>query len=579
MELPVWPGMAMLRRELRTTLRGRLSFLGLLTVLLGVLGMLYLNYPMPNSGLAAVAQFSNAILAVVGSGLALAAFIFVCPLAAIAIAGERERDTYTLLHLTLVPPRSMLIAKWLNSVGYFLFLVVGIVPVIGVVFFLVGVDVRLMASLFALVLSFAVLCAAVGVCCSAWSHGSTAAVVKTYVVTVCLCVLLHVWWPCMEILGIVLIGMGLLWTDSPIGHFMESKVYGEIGDGPLQILDTGFARYPMGVYAWPLIMLSIAFILFLCALPGIRRFRPRRRKPEAKPVDNFSQLVERRQKFPYYLIDPLKRKPPIPDGRNPMLVREIRWGLMGKVSRMVRAFYLALMAQMIIGTIALLAAPMNFSDGVMVAFIVDIVLLMFIAPVLTAGALAREVEQGNMDLLRTTLLTPSEILFGKLSSAVLSLAPIVAGILPVMCLFLVPLFLYSESMDSVIYGIATLAVCLAFSVVVGLFASTVFRRTSYALLLSYGVMALAIGVITAIGWGLCESLFPYQESLVWVEVTHLFSPVVSYFDVAQHRGYYQKPIIPAGYIWGTSMLFYSVLTAALLLFTIQFFARKRMRDV
>ncbi|MCA9489053.1 MAG: hypothetical protein KC621_04005 [Myxococcales bacterium] len=73
--------------------------------------------------------------------------------------------------------------------------------------------------------------------------------------------------------------------------------------------------------------------------------------------------------------------------------------------------------------------------GLFIGFsVVQMLMAMGLAPLMTAGAIAEETDERTMEMLVLTRLSPSQILLAKILSRILTLVTIVAGALPVMAL-------------------------------------------------------------------------------------------------------------------------------------------------
>lgn len=113
-------------------------------------------------------------------------------------------------------------------------------------------------------------------------------------------------------------------------------------------------------------------------------------------------------------------------------------------------------------------------------------LLLFSAPGLTAGAIAGEREKQTLDLLLITRLTPLQVVSGKLWSAVAFTLLLMFASLPVYSL----LFLLGGiAMGSLIRTTIVYVVTVFLLGALGLFFSSVFRRTQAAVIAAYGLAA------------------------------------------------------------------------------------------
>ena len=208
-------------------------------------------------------------------------------------------------------------------------------------------------------------------------------------------------------------------------------------------------------------------------------------------------LEARRKRFPYYLIDPLRQRAPIGDRQNPILVRELRWGITPRATRAIRTFYVSTFFLGMAGLLLAWPVPLlplnNFDDSIAVFAAIQIGLVLLLGPLLMAPGFAKEHERGNIDMLRTTLLAPYQILDGKLAAGLIELAPLLLAMGISGCLVFLLVAVSGHSVGTIVACYPTLAVALWVSLCAGLFASLMTRRTGVAIILSYGAMLLLLG--------------------------------------------------------------------------------------
>lgn len=118
---------------------------------------------------------------------------------------------------------------------------------------------------------------------------------------------------------------------------------------------------------------------------------------------------------------------------------------------------------------------------------VEFVMLMFIMPALTAGSISGERERQTLDLLLTTTLTPWEIIWGKLTSSFGTMFLMVMSSFPLLTVS----FVYGGVM---VFDIFLLLLCyLAVALLcgsMGICFSSMFKRSTIATVVSYGVLIL-----------------------------------------------------------------------------------------
>ena len=125
--------------------------------------------------------------------------------------------------------------------------------------------------------------------------------------------------------------------------------------------------------------------------------------------------------------------------------------------------------------------------------LMQFVMIMFTAPVLTADVVAGERERGTFDLLLTTRLTAGEIVAEKLISAYINMAMIVVSGLPAM---LIPLMFGGVHIQSTIVMLLILLIEAFMIMSVGMLVSCYCRSSVKSIVISYACMiALTAGPI------------------------------------------------------------------------------------
>lgn len=237
------------------------------------------------------------------------------------------------------------------------------------------------------------------------------------------------------------------------------------------------------MYATPLAVGMIANRAARWALA--RRSEPKSVR-QSKLIKDEQVLLARRTTFPYYLIDPLKPRPPIPDGRNAMFVREFRWGLFQRATWMVRGTYIVFVSAVLIFALGVI----NFSSSALYsAFALFVAMFCLAIPATFGNSFTKERELGNFDMLRMTMLNARDIISGKVLGGAAVLAPPLCAIL-VACVFtnaFVP-----EGYILTACGIVTMLVCIAELVSLSIFASILSRRTSSSVTLGAVLSLFAV---------------------------------------------------------------------------------------
>ncbi len=180
---------------------------------------------------------------------------------------------------------------------------------------------------------------------------------------------------------------------------------------------------------------------------------------------------------------------------NPVLTRELRGRIRGWRAMIILIVYLSITG--LITFLVYTASASSFSNGVndveagrgigkaifITVMLATLVQVCVITPALTAGAISGEKERQSYDLLITTLLSPLQIILGKLTSALAFAMLLIFASLPMAGLsFLFGGVSGTELVIGVI-GLAATAICYA---TIGVFWSTVMRSTLAATVMSLG---------------------------------------------------------------------------------------------
>jgi hypothetical protein len=189
---------------------------------------------------------------------------------------------------------------------------------------------------------------------------------------------------------------------------------------------------------------------------------------------------------------------------NPVIAKELKGRMRGRQGFIMLSAYLALIS-FFIGLIYLfLVVDGGLSNGnpgylqivgkMIFSTVVLLELLMvgFIGPALTSGAISSEREHRTFDLLRTSLLSGRELVFGKLSSAVVFLLLLIFTAIPVQSL---AFFLGGVGMAEMIISTLMLVVTAVFFCTLGLFFSSFAKRTLIATVSSYAAILLSFVIL------------------------------------------------------------------------------------
>ena len=574
MRVVQFPSRTLVKWGLITYLRTRRAFVFLaISVAIAILGTAMF---WPTGQFQQMASTSRHMLMFISMLFMGEALLFIPGMAAVSVTIEKEQDTFDQLWLTLIRPGGVIAAKLVNVLGVFYLFLIGIMPILGSIFFLIGVDWVQIATVFSLVTATAFSCATAGILCSAFFRKSFVSTMVSYVAMLFLSGIPQLY--IMAILGEHLglgqnsaIGGQVMWVAQVCSPVLSLAVVIEPSAG------TGGIVNPW----WPILYqifwgLSSFFLARRLLLKPANPPKVELRKP----IDDTAVLERRRRQFPFYLIDPLRRKPSIESHRNPMLIRELRWGIPGRAGGLIRVFYGAFIVYMATA-IYVLSQMRAAYDGYSIPFVVmQMIVTVLVIPPLLANSMTKEYEMGNMEFLRSTLLTPYEIVLGKVGASVITLGPLLlasacAGVLMAGCI------LIEIGPGELIYlftGYGSLATCVLLSLGIGMFTSVSTRRTATALILSYCLslilyVGLALAVMSGFMW--------FRSKWGWTNydnVAAFFSPIGEYiYGPVQQRGHHIEGG-PFNIYWLSNVVLFSGIGLEFLIVTVYRFARSGMKD-
>ena len=456
--------------------------------------------------------------------------------AAGTITGEKERRTYEMLLASPLRPGAIVVGKLLASLSHLAVLVFASLPIIMLCLPLGGV------SLYEVLATYLAMAASVvtfGMICVAASSRFTrtiAALVVSYLI----------------ILPMVLFGV------------LFYKAFEDAAELRLVILSMVI---PAGCAV-------ICGILFVATTR--RLLHPPDVGAEAKDVvdPDLEQrkavgMVIRSDQFPDKLFAPAKRTDMMQDGLNPVYDKEMRSELFGQGTLMLR---LVIQLSMFLA-LPLMAACMYMAPQ-MAPWYASYVLLfnMLVGPVFSAGAVTSERERETLELLLTTILSPWQILSGKLYSGLrISLVLTSFLVWPLLLACLLPPWTYWSDMPTMLGYTAIILLSSLTTTVVAIFCSVIFRKTSVSMMTAYVAILLLYAAPLSVEW-FARLLFPLSAATAWIHHLTFTSPFAASFSLplrlaqaAQASGGPPVPSIAANWpVFCAYLAFYAILNLAIL---------------
>ncbi len=158
--------------------------------------------------------------------------------------------------------------------------------------------------------------------------------------------------------------------------------------------------------------------------------------------------------------------------------------------------------------------------------VAQICIIALIVPIITASAISGEKERKTMDILLTTSISPTQIILGKIFSAVIRVMIFVVASIPLMAVsFVVGGLSWFTLLE---YVVLTFFFAL-FTGSIGILCSAICKKSITAIILSYVIYG-GLYSIPFTGLYLC-ALFDWQDLALNVSMLPLlFNPVMTFFN-------------------------------------------------
>ncbi|WP_298826582.1 ABC transporter permease subunit [uncultured Planococcus sp.] len=184
---------------------------------------------------------------------------------------------------------------------------------------------------------------------------------------------------------------------------------------------------------------------------------------------------------------------------NPVLIKELKLRFRNMKSFTGILFYLIAMSVFVFGFIFLATSltgngffrPDESFMLFSIMTYIQLGLILFITPALTAGTISSEREKQTLNILLTTSQTSFQIIFGKMTSSIAFLLLMIVSGLPIYSL----VFLYGGVSPSQLFFIFLFYLLTLLAIAsIGVMLSTLIRKTIVAIIATYGAMIFITGV-------------------------------------------------------------------------------------
>ncbi len=443
-----------LQRELVINLRMTRGFLLLFAYIAGLGLLVYAAWPANQTLDLARPEEARRLVNLFFLGQYLLVSLMAPSFAAGAITGEKERDSYEMLLASPLRPGAIVLGKFAASLVPLLELMICSLPIVMLCLPLGGVSLyEVFAAYVAMICSVA-LSGMISLWASSYFTRTSASLVVSY----------------LMILPLAMAGV-LLWRA------LERQ---------------GDLRLWVTLTVAPIACLSIGALLWadvsrrLLRPPDLGTGGKQAIDLETEAKEAVGLYIERDQ-FPDRLFAPPKRTTFLPENANPIYDKEIRSEIFSQGTLMLRA-----VIQISMGLALFVMAVCLFMRPQYAPWYIAYVLLfnMLVGPVFLAASVTSERERETLDLLLTTLITPWQMLWGKLLSG-LRVSSVLTSFLmwPVFLACVMPLDYWYNLPTMAGYFLIVGLTCVT-TATTGLFCSTLFRRSATSLMCTYAIIAV-----------------------------------------------------------------------------------------
>jgi ABC-type transport system involved in multi-copper enzyme maturation permease subunit len=419
--------------------------------------------------------------------------------AAGSITGEKERKTYEMLLASPLRPAAIVLGKLVASLTHLSVLIFASLPIVMLCLPLGGVSVyEVLAAYLGLLLSV-ITFGMISVACSAYFQRTSAALVVSYLL----------------ILPLALIGV-ILWMN---------------------LADNGLFRLLMILTVLPAVSLAVCIALFFNTSALL--LHPPDVGSEGKEVVDLDQeaqqavgLVIQRDQFPDKLFAPPKRDDLMEDDANPVYDKEIRSEIFSQGTLMLR---LVIQVSMLLAIPFMAVCLYIWPHRAPIYICYVVIFNMLVGPVFSAGSVTSERERETLDLLLTTIITPWQILWGKLIAGLRVSSVLTLFLVWPVLLACVMVSLYWSNLLSVVAYLSIVLITCLTTAMLALFCSVLFRKTSNAMMTTYLIIILLFCAPLAVHY-FAVTFFLEHPSVRVIEDLGFTSPFAAAFAVPLDMG-------------------------------------------
>ena len=459
--------------------------------------------------------------------------------AAGAITGEKERDSFEMLLASPLRPAAIVFGKFAASLCPLAELMIGSLPVVMLCLPLGGVQFFEVLAAYLAMISSVALFVMISLWCSSYFVRTSASLVVSY----------------LMILPLALVGV-FIWQS-----------LAQLGEARLLVVFT----------VVPVACLSLTALLFADTSRRLLQ-APDLGSAGREAIDLETEaeaavgLYIKRDEFPDRLFAPPKRTTFLPEDANPIYDKEVRSEIFAQGTLMLR-----LVIQISMGLALFVMAYCLFLRPQYAPWYIAYVLLfnMLAGPVFTAGSVTSERERQTLDLLLTTLITPWQMMWGKLLSGLRVSSVLTAFLMwPVVLACIMPLDYWSNLPTMGGYFLVVALTCVT-TAMTALFCSSLFTKTSTSLLATY-LIIICLFLVPLAADRFVDVFVNTPTAREVVDLAGITSPFAAVFNLPLEVSTSTQPrAVNVPVFWGH--LFFSVVYNVVLLLAVMWLFHVRWR--
>jgi ABC-type transport system involved in multi-copper enzyme maturation permease subunit len=524
---------AMLRRELLTPLRRRRMIVFQIALATLFAALIALRWP-TDGHVAMSGARSQQIFHLFSYGLMATLLLLLPVFPATSIVSEKKRGTLALMLNTPVGPARIYVSKLLAALSLAGMILAMSFPAAGACYSMGGLSLSAdIGKVYLLLILVALQYSAIALLVSSYVQSNDAAIRITYGIVLATAVLAlgpHYFF--QGTTGMMAVVGETLRCVSPLAALTSLSGINDIGGQGLITTTDILWRFT----AWSLLCTAIAAAWTISRL-NHRIFDQSR---AAGTMSDDRSLAGRVLRRLFFLVDPQKRSRGIPRFLSPVMVKEFRCRRFGRLHWLIRL--VSVCAVLSLGlTYATTAGTFDWGVETIGAILVvmQVALIILIAPSLAAGLISVEREHGGWLLLQTTPLSTGRIIWGKLLSALLPLLLVLCATMPG---YMVMAYIEPGMGLQVRLVLICLALTAVFAMLCSAAVGCLFVRTAPATATAYGVL-LAICCLPMLVWMGRDAPFGHGV----VESALSFSSIAAAFSVIRMPGFQHYELIPANW--------------------------------